>query len=75
MRRYGFSTVAVLAASVIAMSWTAQATAASANGDYRLTGPYTHKNLAIYLIHREGSDKGPVPLTLRYQPDSCNFAR
>ena len=64
MRRYGFSTVAVLAASVIAMSWTAQATAASANGDYRLTGPYTHNNLAIYLIHREGIDKGPVPLTL-----------
>ena len=27
---------------------------ASANQDYQLTGPYTHKNLAIYLIHREG---------------------
>ena len=64
MRRYGFSTVAVLVASVIAMSWTAQATAASANEDYRLTGPYTHNNLAIYLIHREGSDRGSVPLTL-----------
>ena len=64
MRRYRFSTVAVLAASVIAMGWTAQTIAASANEGYRLTGPYTHNNLAIYLIHREGSDKGPVPLTL-----------
>ena len=64
MRRHRFSTVAVLAASVIAMGWTAQATAVSANESYRLTGPYTHNNLAIYLIHREGGDRGPVPLTL-----------
>ena len=61
MRRRRFSTVAVLAASVIAIWWTAQAAAAQ---DYRLTGPYTHDNLAIYLIHRDGVDDAPVPLTL-----------
>ena len=63
-RRHRFSTVAVLAASVIAMGWAVQATSVSANEGYRLTGPYTHNNLAIYLIHREGSGSGPVPLTL-----------
>lgn len=31
---------------------------------YRLTGPYTHDSLAIYLIHRQGGEDGPVPLTL-----------
>jgi hypothetical protein len=46
------------------MGWIAPATVFSANEGYRLTGPYTHNNLAIYLIHRQGSDSGPVPLTL-----------
>ena len=31
---------------------------------YRLSGPLTHNNLAIYLVHGE-SRPGPVPLTLR----------
>lgn len=44
MRRHRFSTIAVLAASVMAMGWTVQATAPSANNDYRLTGPYMHNN-------------------------------
>lgn len=64
MQRHRFSTVAVLVASVIAVGWTVLTTSVSANEGYRLTGPYTHDNLAIYLIHRPGSDQGPVPLTL-----------
>src|SRR5688572_27605336 len=30
----------------------------------RLSGPYTHKNLTIYLVHGENTMQGPVPLTL-----------
>ena len=43
------------------MPWTA---ALAAGKDYRLSGPHTHGNLAIYLIHRDGLNGGPVPLTL-----------
>ena len=64
MRRYKFPTFALLAAGVIAVGLAAQAPAVLANGGYQLSGPYTHNNLAIYLIHREGGDNGPVPLTL-----------
>ena len=39
--------------------------AAAATGkDYRLSGPYTQKNLSFYLIHREGRNAGPAPITL-----------
>ncbi len=64
MRRHRFLPAAVLAAGVIAIGWTAAATAVAAEEGYWLTGPYTHNNLAIYLIHREGRDDRPVPLTL-----------
>ena len=30
----------------------------------RLSGPYTHKNLSIYLVHGENTMQGAVPLTL-----------
>ena len=30
----------------------------------RLSGPYTHKNLTIYLVHGENTLPGAVPLTL-----------
>ena len=43
--------------------WT-PALAATGSG-YRLTGPYTHRNLSIYLIRRAGRDAGPIPVTLR----------
>jgi hypothetical protein len=36
---------------------------ASAEPDRRISGPYAHENLAIYLIHG-ASAPGPVPLTL-----------
>ena len=55
---------AVLAAGVIATGWAAPASAGTSDEGYRLTGPYTHDNLAIYLIHRRGGEDGPVPLTL-----------
>ena len=64
MGRRRFSTVAVAAAGVIAIWWAAQATPVAAAEDYRLSGPYTHDGLAIYLIHREDTDRARVPLTL-----------
>ena len=64
MRQHRFSAVMIVAASIIAMGWPASETTVLANDGYRLTGPYGHDNLAIYLIHREGSDSEPVPLTL-----------
>ena len=55
---------AVLAACAIAIGLP-QAPAAAATGkDYRLSGPYTQKNLSFYLIHREGRNAGPAPITL-----------
>ena len=61
MRRYGFPPVAALAAGIVAAAST---TAAAMGDDYHLTGPYTHRDLAIYLIHREAMVDAPVPLTL-----------
>ena len=60
MHRFGFLPAAVLAAAVA----TGSATAPAADNDYRLTGPYTRGNLSIYLIHRENTDRAPVPLAL-----------
>ena len=64
MLGHGSLRAAVLAAGVIAMGSTAPVAASAADRDYRLSGPYTHDNLAIYLIHRGGGEDGPVPLTL-----------
>ena len=58
MQRLGFLSAATLAAGAFA------ANPASGTVDYRLSGPYTHNTLAIYLIHRPNGDDGPVPLTL-----------
>lgn len=33
--------------------------------DYRLSGPYTHKNLTIFLIHGKDLIEGKTPLTLQ----------
>ena len=35
------------------------------SGDYRLSGPYTHRNLAIFLVHGKNSIKGKSFLTLQ----------
>lgn len=63
MRRHGFRLAAALAA-VIFSGWTTPAVAGADEGSSWLSGPYAHDNLAVYLIHREGADDGPVPLTL-----------
>jgi len=34
-------------------------------GDYRLTGPYTHKNLSIFLVHGKNTVKAKSFLTLQ----------
>jgi len=39
--------------------------ASAAAGDLRISGPYTHDNLSIFLIHRAGSDTGKNFLTLQ----------
>ncbi len=68
MQRREFLSAAIPAAPLTigaialgSMPWTA---ALAAGKDYRLSGPHTHGNLAIYLIHRDGLNGGPVPLTL-----------
>jgi len=33
--------------------------------DYTLSGPYTHKNLTIFLLHGAGISQGRTPLTLQ----------
>ena len=61
MQRFGFLSAGILAAGILAAG---PAAARTAEDDYRLSGPYTHDSLAIYLIHRPDGDGGPVPLTL-----------
>src|SRR5262245_32054424 len=36
-----------------------------ASFNYKISGPYSHKNLSIFLIHGEDRAKGRVPLTLQ----------
>ncbi len=60
-RAYG---AAVLAACAVAIGLPLQAPAEAAGKGYRLSGPYTQENLAVYLIHREGRNAGSAPLTL-----------
>jgi hypothetical protein len=52
---------AAAAAAALAFGLAAPAVAA---GDYRISGPFVHANLAIYLLHGKG-EAGPVPLTLQ----------
>ena len=61
MQRFGFLSAAILAAGAFAVG---SAAAAAAEDDYRLSGPYTHNSLAIYLVHRPNGNDDPVPLTL-----------
>ena len=51
--------VAAAAALVLGSTGSAAAT-----GDYRVSGPFVHDNLAIYLVHGR-AQAGPVPLTLQ----------
>ena len=60
-RSYG---LVILIACAVAIGLLPQAATAKAGKDYRLSGPYTQNNLAVYLIHRERRSVGPAPLTL-----------
>lgn len=35
------------------------------SADYKFSGPYTHKNLTVFLIHGADKHQGKVPLTLQ----------
>src|SRR5262245_44220972 len=56
---FGTGAATALAFAVVGLSGSAAAT-----GDYRLSGPFVHDNLAIYLVHGQ-AEPGPVPLTLQ----------
>ncbi len=60
-RAYG---LAVFLACAVVIGLLPQAAIAKAENGYRLSGPYTQNNLAVYLIHRERRSVGPAPLTL-----------
>jgi hypothetical protein len=51
------------AASTAAVAFGLAGPAAAAD-DYRISGPFVHANLAIYLLHGK-AETGPVPLTLQ----------
>ncbi|MDE0330370.1 MAG: hypothetical protein OXL41_00725 [Nitrospinae bacterium] len=61
LRAYGAAVLAVCAVAIGLPPATANATAGK---DYRLSGPYSRENLAIYLIHREGRKGGSTPIIL-----------
>ena len=65
MHRREFLSAGLATAGTVAMGTTPWAPAlAAGEKSYRFSGPYTHRNLAVYLIHRGGRDAGPAPLTL-----------
>src|ERR1700704_4433394 len=73
MKRQAFvSTLGVvLVAVMVSMGMLAGGAAGQARGeqiqagDYRLSGPYTHKNLSIFLVHGKNLIKGRSFLTLQ----------
>jgi len=60
MHRRSFLTLAALSFSLLSLS---DSTVAWADDSYRISGPITHENLAVYFVHG-ASSAGPVPLTL-----------
>ena len=44
--------------------WT-KTPAQVATSDYKISGPYTHKNLTVFLIHGDNKANGKTPLTLQ----------
>ena len=64
MHRREILSASLGAAGAITFWSAAWAPAMAATGSaYRLTGPYTHRTLSIYLIHRAGRSAGPAPTT------------
>ncbi len=71
MRRRAYTTglflIAFCAALVVVMTARGQRNESQPPpvADYAVSGPYTHKNLTIFLLHGAGQSQGPAPLTLQ----------
>jgi hypothetical protein len=69
MNRYAFvltlGVILLALAAPAGLLINAQQRIAVESGDYRLSGPYTHRNLAIFLVHGKNSIKGKSFLTLQ----------
>src|SRR5262245_48933001 len=66
----GLFVIAFCLALIVAMTVRAQRNNASQPqtrpaADYTVSGPYTHKNLAIFLLHGSGQIQSRAPLTLQ----------
>jgi ARG/rhodanese/phosphatase superfamily protein len=63
----GLFLIVFCAALVVAMTAQAQREQSQTPPapDYAVSGPYTHKNLTIFLLHSAGQSQGPAPLTLQ----------
>ena len=71
MKRRAFTTglflIAICVALVAAMTAQGQRNESQTPpvADYAVSGPYTHKNLTIFLLHGAGQSQGRAPLTLQ----------
>jgi hypothetical protein len=64
----GFMSTTLLrlfAASWVAMLAFATPARCDPADEYKISGPFTHDNLTVYLIHGKASGGGPVPMTLQ----------
>lgn len=57
--------ITALAALAAGISLPAAQAADLRAADYRLSGPHTHGNLTLYMIHGKPGDTGKPPLTLQ----------
>ncbi len=77
-RRYFLSCAAAACAALVfsqaepAAADGNEVAAKAAAGNYRLSGPFAHENLAIYLVHGAPVG-GPVPLTLQEALETGSF--
>ena len=69
MKRQAFTTglflIAFCLALVVVMTARGQRKESQTTplADYAVSGPYTHKNLTIFLLHGAGQSQSPAPLT------------
>ena len=63
MRPFSKRSFLALSASLLLAGAFSLAPVTAADEAYKVSGPFVHENLAIYLIH-DASAEGPVPLTL-----------
>jgi hypothetical protein len=65
MKRQMIAIALLLLAALGGSATNAQRQANVAKTDYTLSGPYSHKNLTIFLIHGKDQTTGKPPLTLQ----------